>query len=413
MNQWVSWVIGCCFGAILVGCTMQSNMALSHSQRPYDFESHTLHPRGVAIPGSTDSVDVFFDVTRKECLYLRESPQSPFVSQLECTVGAHRFTWVDTLVSGASRWNRKHVRLDWHEVFPEWAGQLVEEIPLSITDLQRNVRHAWTTDVLTKEASLPAYHSDGWPLNTKHAVVGDTLYFSSPTGSTWHHASAAVPATLPSPPFSHIKDRSDTLEPLIRSTIVSGNSRWNSYIVQPGVNIIADANSAEPRIVQRVYGTQFPFDQVRDLRVMIQSCRYITSRKEYERMVASEDSKAALDAFWLNCANEKERAAQMISTYYGRVEEANRYFSGVLEGWRTDRGMVHIVFGIPTKIRKTGGSEWWIYGEEGSANAITFRFMRTQHPWDDQFFRMSRNIQYRTTWDRMVTNWRNGRIQPD
>ena len=95
------------------------------------------------------------------------------------------------------------------------------------------------------------------------------------------------------------------------------------------------------------------------------------------------------------------------------MEEANRYFSGVVPGWKTDRGMVHIIFGIPDKIRRTRESEWWLYGEEGTANAVNMRFLRKDHPWDPSFFVLGRSIQYRVAWDRMVTNWRNGRVQPD
>ena len=130
-------------------------------------------------------------------------------------------------------------------------------------------------------------------------------------------------------------------------------------------------------------------------------------------MAASSDPKAALDVFWLSCANEKDQGAQLISTYYGRVEEANRYFSGILPGWKTDRGMVHIVFGVPNKIRKSRESEWWIYGDEDSVNSVTFRFLKVEHPWDDNFYALGRNIQFRMPWDRMVTNWRNGRVTPD
>ena len=146
---------------------------------------------------------------------------------------------------------------------------------------------------------------------------------------------------------------------------------------------------------------------------MIQSSRYITSRKEYERMGNAADPKAALDAFWLNCGNEKEASATLIATYYGRVEEANPYFSGVHPGWRTDRGMVHIVFGVPNKVRRGSDSEWWIYGEEGSTNALVFRFLHVEHPWDNEFYVLSRSMQFRSPWDRMVTNWRNGRIKAD
>ena len=39
---------------------------------------------------------------------------------------------------------------------------------------------------------------------------------------------------------------------------------------------------------------------------MIQSSRYITSRKEFERMVNASDPKAALDAFGLVAATKKK-----------------------------------------------------------------------------------------------------------
>mgnify|MGYP001211515781 CR=1 FL=1 len=188
----------------------------------------------------------------------------------------------------------------------------------------------------------------------------------------------------------------------------------NGFPVQPGINVVGQPTSSGTlRVAHRIVGTTEDHPLVRDLQLMIQSSRYITSRKEFERMVNASDPKAALDAFWLSCGNEKEASATLIATYYGRVEEANRYFSGVHPGWRTDRGMVHIVFGVPNKVRRGSDSEWWIYGEEGSANALVFRFLHVEHPWDSEFYVLSRSIQFRSPWDRMVTNWRNGRIKAD
>ena len=64
--------------------------------------------------------------------------------------------------------------------------------------------------------------------------------------------------------------------------------------------------------------------------------------------------------------------------------------------------MVHIVFG-PNKVRRGSDSEWWIYGEEGSANALVFRFLHVEHLGDSEFYVLSRSIQFRSPWDRMVT----------
>ena len=95
------------------------------------------------------------------------------------------------------------------------------------------------------------------------------------------------------------------------------------------------------------------------------------------------------------------------------LEEANASFSGLVEGWRSDRGMVHIVFGVPQRIRRDTWNEYWIYGEEGTANALTFHFRKRRTLLDDNAYELQRSIQFRSVWDRGVSNWRNGRVRGD
>jgi hypothetical protein len=38
--------------------------------------------------------------------------------------------------------------------------------------------------------------------------------------------------------------------------------------------------------------------------------------------------------------------------YYARVEYANKHFSHFMEGWRTDMGMVYIMFGPPSNVER-------------------------------------------------------------
>ena len=95
-------------------------------------------------------------------------------------------------------------------------------------------------------------------------------------------------------------------------------------------------------------------------------------------MRLAQHPKQALDAFWLACTPSTENARSLLNTYYGRVEEANASFSGLVEGWRSDRGMVHIVFGVPQRIRSDTWNEYWTYGEEGTANALSTSLWRLQ-----------------------------------
>ena len=313
---------------------------------------------------------------------------------------------------GFAPWDRKQWRVSLASSLR--MDQATNLIPMQLDDLHRNATATWRVPLPQPGVPRTPFQSDGWPVHDGFATAGDTLYFESTPGSRWQHASIEVPEAMPAPPFSQVKDKSDTLQPAIRSDWNTDDTGWSGYIVQPGINVVGQPTaSGTLRVAHRIIGTSEDHPLVRDLQLMIQSSRYITSRKEFERMVNASDPKAALDAFWLSCGNEKEASATLIATYYGRVEEANRYFSGVHPGWRTDRGMVHIVFGVPNKVRRGSDSEWWVYGEEGSANALVFRFLHVEHPWDNEFYVLSRSIQFRSPWDRMVTNWRNGRIKAD
>ena len=397
----------------LVRCGASGTSLGKSNQRPYDFESQILHPRCTVLPAGIDSVDVYLEWSRQEALFLRDSPQSPFTASLQLKAGTFQINWKDTLVDFTPPSDRRQWRVSIEEFASEW-NQSTNLIPMQLIDLHRNARAYWQVPLPQPGTPRTPLHSDGWPVHNSSASAGDTLFFESMPGSRWQHASFDVPKVMPAPPFSQVKDKSDTLRPIIRSDWNTDETGWSGYIVQPGINVIGQPTSnGNLRMVHRIVGTSGGHPLVRDLQLMIQSSRYITSRKEYERMVDASDPKAALDAFWLSCGNEKEASAALIATYYGRVEEANRYFSGVHPGWRTDRGMVHIVFGIPNKVRRGSDSEWWVYGEEGSANSLVFRFIRIEHPWDNEFYVLSRSIQFRSPWDRMVTNWRNGRIKPD
>lgn len=397
-----------------LGCQSGMNaVATNSAKRPYDYEANLLHAEVSVLPAGRDSLDVFIEWNREECLYLRDRPSSPFFARLSVVIGGSEIAWLDTLNSNIAQEGRKTWRINRLDVGAAWQeGSTTVEA--SFNDHHRNNNYPWRALIPAWESIAHPHASDGWPLFGQHATNGDTIYFSAPIGSRWQHASVEVPHRLPSPPFTRSKDQTDTLQPNIQSDWEIDASGWSGYVIQPGINILGEPNGVgKIDVAQIIHGVDFDFPHLRDVRLLIASSRYISSRGEFQRMQEASDPKAALDAFWLNCGNNKEAAAELIKIYYSRVEEANRFFSGVVPGWKTDRGMVHIVFGIPDKIRRTKDSEWWLYGEEGTANAINMRFSRKDHPWDPAFYELDRSIQYRIPWDRMVTNWRNGRIQPD
>jgi len=150
---------------------------------------------------------------------------------------------------------------------------------------------------------------------------------------------------------------------------------------------------------------------MRDLDEMIRATRYIAKRDEYQTMRKARDPKRALDEFWLQFGEDPEEARQLIATYYGRVREANVHFSGLKEGWCTDRGMVHIIFGHADRVRRDRIGETWIYGDEGDVNALVFRFSRRERGDDFNAFELERYPGFRSPWEAMVGSWRRGKVR--
>lgn len=138
--------------------------------------------------------------------------------------------------------------------------------------------------------------------------------------------------------------------------------------------------------------------------------RYILSGKEFDRILSAPDRKQALENMWISWAGSKDRARKSIKAYYNRVERANEYFSSHVEGWKSDRGMIYIVYGKPNKIYRTDEVETWIYGDEGSPLAITFYFLKVVNPFTDNDYILNREEIYKPSWYRMANAWRDGRI---
>ncbi len=143
---------------------------------------------------------------------------------------------------------------------------------------------------------------------------------------------------------------------------------------------------------------------------MLRPLRYITSMQEFERISKAEEPRRAIEKFWLDAAGDRERAREAIRIYYSRVENANRHFTSHVEGWRTDRGLVHIIFGTPSSIYKTDLNETWIYGEENNLMSLTFNFTQRNGPFTDNDLVLERDPLLKGAWYRNVESWRNGRV---
>jgi GWxTD domain-containing protein len=134
--------------------------------------------------------------------------------------------------------------------------------------------------------------------------------------------------------------------------------------------------------------------------------RYITSKKEYDTLMEATDAKAAVDAFWLKSARTPERAKILIQKFYSNVEEANLYFTSYIEGWKTDRGLIYIIFGKPTYVYRSKETEEWIYGEPQNRSSLRFTFVQVNNPFTDNDYMLLRSPTFKEPWFVTVQSWR-------
>ena len=88
--------------------------------------------------------------------------------------------------------------------------------------------------------------------------------------------------------------------------------------------------------------------------------RYLNPRFEFEDLMSMEPEKA-VDEFWYFKSRKQDRSDDMSRTYYSRVQRANELFTSYKEGWKTDMGMIYIIFGPPNKVFRSDGNLKWVY----------------------------------------------------
>lgn len=135
---------------------------------------------------------------------------------------------------------------------------------------------------------------------------------------------------------------------------------------------------------------------------------YITTRQEYERLRNTNGNKKAFDRIILGIAADTERARILMRNYFRRVELANRYFTSYKEGWKTDRGMVYIIFGPPDQVLRFEDREVWNYNNDRFA--IRFNFSKASSLFDPDNYVLIRDKQYERTWYEVIDLWRNARF---
>lgn len=160
------------------------------------------------------------------------------------------------------------------------------------------------------------------------------------------------------------------------------------------------------------------FPKIRTARELAEPLAYLMDDKEHRAMmkIKNPDSlKMAIDSFWIKFLGNSRTAKQSLQLYYERVEQANRQFTTFKEGWKTDPGMILILFGAPRIVDQVFRDVIWAYGMYQNQNffdpTTTFIFVRVQATNDAfpfEHYVIRRDPRYFQTLQQILDEWRTG-----
>ncbi len=153
---------------------------------------------------------------------------------------------------------------------------------------------------------------------------------------------------------------------------------------------------------------KWAFPQITMAQELLYPLIYLTTSSEREALFRAPDPKEAVDNFWLKVAGDKSTARELIRSYYGRVEKANKLFTSYKAGWCTDKGMIYIIFGRPSNISQTGNTETWIYRKSETSPYVKFVFNKKENTFTENHYELIRRREYEESWYSTVAKWRAG-----
>jgi GWxTD domain-containing protein len=187
----------------------------------------------------------------------------------------------------------------------------------------------------------------------------------------------------------------------------------STFQVSPGASLLLsrtglylfqkDTNSAEGfavRVVNKVYPR---FSKIEDL---IKPLIFICTQDEYAELLNSKGDKPKFDKVILDITKDKDRASNFMKGYFRRVELANQYFISYKEGWKTDRGMIYLIFGVPDEVSVNDGNETWYYKNSKSR----FTFVKSGSVYDPENHVLLRDERFMEPWFSTIDLWRKSRF---
>jgi GWxTD domain-containing protein len=231
------------------------------------------------------------------------------------------------------------------------------------------------------------------------ATVNDSIEFSG-DAKVISFYNDDFPAALP--PFSEAQGKVSKAMKTDSTYYVGGNGRIQ--LSQRGLYLAQSDTNAVQGFSFRMENDYPKFTKVPSLAGPL---IYISTKQENDRLILAKNDKKAFDRVILNITQDTDRARKLIRNYFKRVEIVNQLFTSYKEGWKTDRGMIYIIFGPPEQVLKFNDREVWTYK---TSYDVTFNFAKASSIFDPDNYVLIRDKKYQQLWYEVIDLWRDARF---
>ncbi|MFZ5972124.1 MAG: GWxTD domain-containing protein [Bacteroidota bacterium] len=252
------------------------------------------------------------------------------------------------------------------------------------------------------------YPPDGWieadsvPLFTPFVASGKPTvmrYRTTTKDVTVFQYSTPFPAA--SPPFVEKEKR--VAPALVADSLINTAPGVPLPFKNAGLYLAQLDTNAAKGFAFRIADANYP--RFATLEQLVDPLVFVTTQEEFQQLKAATADKKAFDKVILDITGDAERAKNFMRNYFRRVEHANRLFTSYKEGWKTDRGMIYLIFGPPDEVSHTGSAEAWNYKN----HKVRFTFVKSGTLYDPDNLVLVRDKRFAERWYYTIDLWRKSR----
>ena len=398
------------------------NLASCSISKPVNYSiedsKNSLHPQFLIYHNNESTSQLFFQVATEDVLYSRSTINQPFSAKILLEYIVFQKDHKKIIDSGSilitdQYLKNKKTRIDTNFIF-NFSKTEEGFLDLRISDINRSREFRKTLSIDKFSESNRQFYMI---TDTNNQILFDDFFFegqsilikSNFNNDKLYATKNKTVFPLSPPPFT--KSAQPSFPDNISFTEeLNFNSKNIIFYDLPNEGFVFFQLDTLNDLGFTLFNFHNDYPLLKSAEQLIPPLRYLTTKDEFDLLVSSINPKVAVDKYWLSNAISKERARTLIRVYYSRVEFANKLFSCHLEGWKTDRGMISIIFGTPSYTSLVRNSEVWIYGDENNIHSLKFVFDQKPNPFSSNDYVLSRNYSYKNPWYRAVESWRNGKV---